>query len=247
MRLEELDTKYGLYKTIDLKTDSRISVFTKAGSNVLLFGLAAIGYFLANEQLLFPYKNTPLYVLQLALVLVAIMVYSFFHDLIHYLFAKTLHIKLNLKFRFGFPYIEYVGDIEKNRNYYLMLLGPFMFFFITLTIIQVFVALYAHDWFWLCYIIIIQNFVVSIDDFAQIIYTCKYKNSYLQLTESAINIYLIKNKFKELRNKEKEKIQARIDKQNAYQKKLQEIKSKNTKTNKDDIDQDLDDLSKLDS
>lgn len=258
MIVEELSKEIGLYKSLDYKTDSRMNVFTKAGGNAILFSLIVVGFFISGEQLLFPFRTTEIYVLQFAITFISIMLYSFLHDLIHLLFSKILKIKVNLKFKFGFPYITYANDIEKNWKYYLMLLSPFFLFNIILIPIQIIVSLLVHDWFWLPWIIIIQNFVISIDDIAFVIYTLKYKDSYLQINEGAINIYFNTKEFASVRKKEREKIRAQIQKSQMKKERINQIKSapkigkgiyKNniSSKNKEDMnDQDLDDLSKLD-
>lgn len=248
-----------LYKSIDIINDSRINVFTKAGSNAILFSLIVIGYFVSNEQLLFPFRTIPIYVLQFALTFIAIMVYSFFHDLLHFLASKIVKINLKLKFKFIFPYVEFTSDIAKKSNYVFMLLFPFSVFLLILIPCQIIVGIYAHDWFWLVYVIIIQNFVVSIDDFAYIIYSGKYKNSYLQISEKSINIYFNIKSFSENRKKERIALQTKIQKKQMHNERIKQLKNapklgkdlykqKQDSLNKElENDKELDDLSKLDS
>ncbi len=258
MKLDELSKEIGLYKSLDFKTDSRMNVFTKAGGNAILFSLIVIGFFISGEQLLFPFRSTEIYILQFFLTFLAIMLYSFLHDLVHLLFSKILKINVDLNFKFCFPYITYTNDIEKKWKYYLMLLSPLLLFNLVLIPTQIIISIYVHDWFWLPWIIIIQNIVVSIDDIAFVIYTLKYKKSYLQINEGAINIYFNTKEFSSTRKKEREKIQAKIQKAQLRKERINQIKSApkigkgiyndklSSKQNKNINDQDIDDLSKLD-
>ncbi len=242
MNKEDLNANIGLYRSLDLIHDSRISVFTKAGSNAILFSLIVVGYFISGQQILFPYKSTKLYIFQIVLTFLLIMVYSFLHDLIHFIAGKLMHVKLELKFKYLFPYIKYTNDIEKKKNYYFTILAPFVLFLIILIPLQIIISIIAHDWFWLIFIIIIQNFVVSIDDLAYVIYTMKYKNTYLQISETNINIYFDKKLFKMLREKEKRKISQKIAQDEL---KYNEKKAKKILID-ENIDQDIEDLKKLD-
>ncbi len=258
MTIDELSKEIGLYKSLDIKTDSRMNVFTKAGGNAILFSLIVVGFFISGEQLLFPYRTTMIYVLQFVITFFAIMLYSFLHDLVHLCFSKFLKIKVDLKFKYCFPYITYCNDIEKKWKYYLMLLSPLLLFNLILIPTQIIVSILAHDWFWLPWIIIIQNIVVSIDDIAFVIYTSKYKKSYLQINEGAINIYFNTKEFASTRKQEREKIQAKIQKAQLKKERINQIKSApkigkgiynnkmSPKQNEDITDQDMDDLSKLD-
>ena len=70
MKLEELDEKYGLYKTIDILKDSRINIFCKAGGGFLFFTLLIVGYFIDNQNLLFPFSRDYTLIIQYASLII---------------------------------------------------------------------------------------------------------------------------------------------------------------------------------
>lgn len=258
MKKEELNNEYGLYKSLDLEKDERINIFCKAGGGLIYFSLIVIGYFLSNQTLLFKVQDNPLLWLQLILMVVVFIAYNYLHELVHLIAAKIK--KINGKWnRDGISsYLSLEGQLINNKTYYFIVFAPVIVFTIILIPLQIIVALFAFDWFWLVWLVIIQNYASSIGDIVAFLLTKRFKNSYLEDADSKILIYVKKAEFKMYHEIEKaifDKKALKASKKKNRKTKLKRMKEAakaksdadfNNYMNKRNNDQDINDLSKLD-
>ena len=258
MKIDTLDSnQITQYTSVDLIRDYRINVFRSSGPIAIFFIVYIIGYFISGEQFFFSGDDIGFFFLQFIITTIGFIIYVFFHDLIHYLSCKLFKIDATLKFKFGIPYIIYSTDIEKKWKYYLVLLSPSLLFLLIFFPFQIIISLFYNNWFWLPWSLLILNSVFFIDDLTYIIYSLKYKKSYLQISDKAINIYVNINEFSSLKKKEKEIYQSKLLKRETKKARIKQIKEapklgksiyKNQEKpiNDSSDDQDLNDLNKLD-
>lgn len=261
MKREELNENYGLYKTIDLTKDTRVNIFCKAGGGFIFFTLFVVGFFIDNFNLLFPFQKGVILFIQYGSLIVGFVLYAFIHELIHFISGKALH--MNPKFiRDGlFPYASIHEEVVSKKNYYLFALMPFIILTTLLIPTVVLVKIFVPTWFWLPYIILMQNMATSIGDFVAIFYTKKYRNLYIEDNDMQLLIYLPLDKFKEYHDQEKEyyeKKWMKKEKKRQRKKQLKEapklgkklyedsVKNKQNQTPPEENNEDIDDLKKLD-
>lgn len=257
MKLQELSNEYGLYKSLDLEKDERINIFCKAGGGLIYFSLLVVGYFLSNQTLFFKAENNPYLFLQLILVVVIFILYSILHELIHLLACKIM--KVNSKWiRDGITYfVSLENELIDSKRFYFIAFAPVVLFTFILIPLQIIIAIYAFDWFWLVWLVIIQNFASSVGDVVAYLLTRKFKNAYLEDSNIKISIYVPKEKFNFYHNMEKEIFDKKYEK--ASKKKRRKNKFKNLKKAAEEKyendlkvkynkkhDSDLDDLNRLD-
>lgn len=204
MKKEDLNENYGLYKSLDLEKDQRINIFCKAGGGFIYFTMLVIGYFLSGRLLFFKFEgNLPLLFIQFTLVIILFFLYSILHELVHYITAKML--KINAKWnRDGLsPYTSLENELIESKKYYVIVFSPIVLFTVILIPLQIIVAIFAHDWFWLVWLIIMQNFASSIGDIVAYFLTKKFKKAYLEDSNIKISIYVPKEKFEDYKQMEK--------------------------------------------
>ena len=257
MKLEELDEKYGLYKTIDILKDARINIFCKAGGGFLFFTLLIVGYFIDNQNLLFPFSRDYTLIIQYASLIIGFILYAFLHELLHFIAAKITKIQVKFVPSGLFPYTTIQGDITSKKKYFFFVLAPFVLFTLLLIPAVILTKIFAPNWFWLPYIILMQNIATSSGDFVAIFYLNRYHDCFVQDDDERILVYIPTEDFSIYHEKEKafyEKKMAKKEKKRLRKKRFQDAaklgkdlaKSQKENPHEDEDSNDLDDLSKLD-
>lgn len=260
MKKEDLDSQYGLYKTIDLLKDTRVNVFCKAGGGFIFFTLFVIGFFIDNMNLLFPFSQGYLLFVQYLSLIVGFILYALFHELIHFLMARIMKIHAKMKPAGLFPYCTIEEELLSKKQYILFALMPFISLTTLLIPSVILVKIFAPNWFWLPYILLMQDAATSVGDFVAIFYIKRYKKCYIEDNDAQLLIYVKMDEFKEYHDSEKAYYEKKMLKKIKKKKRKEQLKNaplmgkkkyeeslKEKGTPLEDTDaQDIDDLSKLD-
>ena len=202
MKREDLNEKYGLYKTIDLTKDTRVNIFCKAGGGFIFFTLLIIGFFIDNFNFLFPFSEGYTLFIQYGSVILGFVLYAFIHELIHYLTAKAMHIKAHFIRDGLYPFATIKEEVITKKQYFTFALMPFIILTTLLIPTVILIKIFASSWFWLPYIILMQNMATSIGDFVAIFYVNKYKDVYIEDDDIELLVFIPIDNFKEYHDKE---------------------------------------------
>ncbi len=266
MKENDLLKTHGLLKKYDLINDSRLAAFYSGFSGLIYIFFILIGYFISGQQFIFSHSlfTTP-FIYMIGSTIICYILFYYIHSLIKLLISKLLHLKMKWVQNKLIPYISSNDDIIEKHKYFITCLSPNIIILILLIPIIIIVYIFAFNWFWLPWIILIENIASMVGDIIILMMIRKYKDCYVLDTRELIKVYIPKDEIQDAKDNEMQyytlKAQRKIDKRQKrnnyfnqrvernrklYEERKKEFENKNKKQIDDVDEQDLDDLSKLD-
>ena len=210
MCYEKFPEGYILLDTIDLKNNKKQFWIVQGISLLIMVVMVVIGLFITGIDF-YGDEEPATKIIAPIVLMVALIVYIIAHELTHglvmYLSVKA---KLNFGFNFLFAYVGTTGYLDK-KHYILVALAPLVLWGIVFAVLNVFFS--TGIWFWVIWILQIQNVGGSSGDLYCTYKTLRYPKDIL-LHDSGLAMSVFRRMTQEellkeselTENKEEEKV-----------------------------------------
>lgn len=148
--------------SVNLQEDKKIAVLVNGLGLLIMLVMAILMHFHVSIASLFDMsQGLGVYVLRVVVLLFAIVVYLFLHELVHGITMKFFGTK---KVKYGFTGLyAFVGsdDYYDKKSYIAIALAPIVVWGVVLVLIN---ALVPYEWFWVVYFVQIMNISGAVGD-----------------------------------------------------------------------------------
>lgn len=229
---------YRLYKELNIRQDKKLATVQTSSYLAALCLLFAIGL-LVGPSFSF---TTEQWLFGGLIVAGSLLIFSVIHELIHGFVMKRFYPKGHLKLNFeSFALTALMPTVGfKKKEYSIMLVMPVIVLGIIILIVNIFIP---REFFWIVYIIQIQNIAGSTSDLVLLILIRKYpKEILIQDNGLTLSFYLKPETIEDLNQKKFLRLK---EKEESEKRKIIDSEVQKAKETKDIDEDELDDLSKL--